>query len=69
MSDQGAQGRVSPLRIAVIALAALYAVASLYMIFETRGRVQKLEKANPVPANLPRNCTPHNRRLKHWVVR
>jgi ribosomal protein L29 len=46
MSVQGAQGGTNPLRIALIAIAALYVVASLYMIFETRGRVQKLEKAD-----------------------
>jgi multidrug efflux pump subunit AcrA (membrane-fusion protein) len=46
MSYQGAQGGMSPLRITLIAVAALYAAASLYMIFETRGRVQKLEKAH-----------------------
>jgi hypothetical protein len=49
MSDEGFEAKnqsCSPLvRNILLAVAAVYVIASLYFIFETRGRIEKLEKA------------------------
>lgn len=46
MSDQEAQTGASPLRWVILAIAVLYVFGSLYMIFETRSRVKKLEESH-----------------------
>jgi multidrug efflux pump subunit AcrA (membrane-fusion protein) len=45
MSDQGADTSGNALRWVWLAVAVIYVVGSLFMLFETRGRVKKLEAA------------------------